>query len=261
MSLNAIFFHFPRIPHVHCLFPLRDEDAAAEDKMAGNLSFLVEENEPRVRFMRRRILDRYRPHGLQRLCDVHQVHGTELCFLKQASLGNDMVVDAHLAQCEADGLATEQAGLGLLIKTADCQPVLICDLSGTYLLALHVGWRGNAKNFIGSAIATFCKRYALSPDQLLAVRGPSLGPDSAEFVNFSREWPETFSPWFDAQSRTMDLWQLTRHQLVEAGLTTRHIFGLDLCTASHSQCFSYRRDRICGRQGGIIWREADAADL
>jgi copper oxidase (laccase) domain-containing protein len=52
----------------------------------------------------------------------------------------------------------------------------------------------------------------------------------------------------------MNLWELTRHQLAEAGLAPERIFGLDLCTKSREEdFFSYRRDKTTGRQAGIIW--------
>ena len=258
MSLNAVFFHFPGLAHVHCLFPLRDQDLSEDGdaRLGGNLSFEVGDSRERVRSTRKRLLDCYRGFGLKRLCDAHQVHACDLLFLEEKALGDDPVLDAGLSLQAADGLATCEAGLGLLIKTADCQPLLITDKNGRFLLALHVGWRGNASDFIAKAIETFCRRFALKASDLLAVRGPSLGPDKAEFVHFQREWPERFSPWFDSRSHSMDLWGLTRYQLTQAGLAPRHIYGLDLCTATNSQCFSYRRDKVCGRQGGIIWREA-----
>jgi copper oxidase (laccase) domain-containing protein len=54
----------------------------------------------------------------------------------------------------------------------------------------------------------------------------------------------------------MDLWQLTRDQLTEAGLFPKNIFALDLCTHSMEEWFfSYRRNNTCGRQASIIWME------
>lgn len=52
---------------------------------------------------------------------------------------------------DGDGLATSRPGLGLLIKTADCQPVLLAHRSGRHIAALHAGWRGNRCNFPGTA--------------------------------------------------------------------------------------------------------------
>ena len=86
------------------------------------------------------------------------------------------------------------------------------------------------------------------------MRGPSLGPQRSEFVNYDEEWGPDFANWFNARDKTMNLWRLTRDQLLEAGLPDEGIFGLDLCTASMPDSFfSYRRDGICGRQANVIW--------
>lgn len=86
-------------------------------------------------------------------------------------------------------------------------------------------------------VARFCAQYGLKPGDLMAVRGPSLGPEKAEFVNFEQEWSAEFRPWFDPSSRTMDLWGLTRAQLLKAGLSARHIYSLDCCTFSLPEQF------------------------
>ena len=72
---------------------------------------------------------------------------------------------------------------------------------------------------------------------------PAASPSAPDFAN-----------WFNARDKTMNLWRLTRDQLLEAGLPDEGIFGLDLCTASMPDSFfSYRRDGICGRQANVIW--------
>ena len=181
----------------------------------------------------------------------------------------DLMIDSHPEYREAallerfveppafpkgDGLATDKPGIGLLIKTADCQPVLVAHKEGRHIAAFHIGWRGNRLRFLQSGIAAFCGRYGLDARDLLAVRGPSLGPQRSEFVNYDEEWGPDFANWFNARDKTMNLWRLTRDQLLEAGLPDEGIFGLDLCTASMPDSFfSYRRDGICGRQANVIW--------
>ena len=159
---------------------------------------------------------------------------------------------------EADGAATSRPRRALMIKTADCQPILLADASGRHVAALHAGWRGNRCNFPGSGVDRFCARYGISPRDVFAVRGPSLGPTLAEFVNFDREWSEDFRPWFDEQTRCMDLWSLTRHQLRQAGLPASHIYGLDICTFANPAFYSYRRNHACGRQASLIWMTTPA---
>ena len=189
--------------------------------------------------------------GLEAVAELKQVHGTHIVFEPEAEA---LLQADKPPSVEGDGLAASRPGLGLLIKTADCQPLFFAHESGRAVAALHVGWRANRINFPASGLRTFCARYRCAPDEVLAVRGPSLGPASAEFVHFEREWGDAYAPWLDAKRRTMDLWRLTRNQLEEAGMAPERIFSLDLCTATSPQFFSYRRDNPTGRQANLIWR-------
>lgn len=248
MSVSYIPFVFPGVPAVRCAFHTRSGGVSLGEFSGGNISFSVGDNPARVAANRRDLLDTLRPQGLQRWAELHQVHGDVTVFEPDA-VDCDAVVTV-----EGDGLATSRRGLGLLIKTADCQSILLAHKSGRYIAAMHAGWRGNRCDFPVSGVTRFCERYGLEPQDLLAVRGPSLGPDNAEFINFEREWGEEYLPWFDAGTRTMDLWGLTRRQLERAGLLPRRIFGLDLCTAENNdQFFSYRRSHRSGRQASLIW--------
>src|SRR5262249_37651180 len=49
---------------------------------------------------------------------------------------------------ESDGLVTDRPGLLLSVLIADCMPVLIADISGRVVAAVHAGWRGTAKRII-----------------------------------------------------------------------------------------------------------------
>jgi YfiH family protein len=180
--------------------------------------------------------------------ELRQVHGQTM----HSDLEGDFFEEVKL---EGDGLCTSRPGHALVIKTADCQPILLAHAAGRHVAALHCGWRGNAVDFPAAGVRDFCATYDLSPSEVLAVRGPSLGPSRSEFVNFEAEWTPGFRPYFDASTRNMDLWGLTRDQLLGAGIASRNIFSLDLCTASSPQFFSYRRDRITGRQTALIWME------
>lgn len=226
----AIPFSFPGLTRVRCLFSTVD---------AGNMSPPEETVANRERFMRLA--------GFGGWAELNQVHGDRLVRARATSL------DATELLERADGHHTGEPGLALVIKTADCQPILFAREDGGAVAALHVGWRGNAVDFPGTAVRRLCREFSCSPGNLLAVRGPSLGPAASEFVNFDREWPDGFHAWFDAAAKTVNLWELTRHQLEQAGLRRDRIFGLDMCTHTMGNTFySYRRkDR--GRQISAIW--------
>ena len=247
MPLNFIFFRFPGVPHVCCAFQSRGEQT--EDVFAGgNVSLAVGDEPERVTACRAELAPTL---GLECVAELQQVHGDRIFFEPGKEL---MLRPDEAPKTEGDGLASSRYGLGLLIKTADCQPVFLAHESGRFVAALHVGWRGNRMDFPGSAVQAFCTRYGCAPKELFAVRGPSLGPAAAEFIHFEREWGADYAPWFDAGRRSMDLWRLTRRQLEQTGVFPARIFGLDLCTASLPQFFSYRRDKVTGRQANVIWR-------
>lgn len=65
---------------------------------------------------------------------------------------SDVVVPARPDfAAKADAHFTDQQGLGLIIKTADCLPVMIA--TPYAIAAIHAGWRGIASDIIGSTLA------------------------------------------------------------------------------------------------------------
>jgi hypothetical protein len=208
-------FSFPGLPNVGCAFGTRES-------APGNHTLETP--------LQRRMLT--------------QVHGTDIVFEPQKD--NEST--------KADGMAASAPGQALIIRTADCQPIMAAHKSGKYILALHCGWRGNRAEFPTTGIKEFCARYDLKPEDVLAVRGPSLGPARARFHDFDQHWPRSFANYFHPPDKCMHLWNLTRDQLLAAGLPPENIFSLDLCTYSLSECFySYRRDRDRKRMENMIW--------
>lgn len=243
--MDLIYFNFPGLANVSCAFTGRSAGLG----LAGNLSFNADESSALE--SRSRLLAALRPAGLEEVAECRQAHGDKI--LREPA---PLPFLAPALSCQiADGMMTCRRGLGLMIKTADCQPVLIAAKSGACVMALHVGWRGNRINFPATAIRAFCNQYGLKPEQLVAVRGPSLG--HAEFVNFAAEWGAEFEAWHNAGQQAVDLWQLTRHQLEACGLAPEAIYEIDICTAAnHQEFFSYRKDKTAGRQAGLIWIQA-----
>ena len=242
MIPSMIPFRFPGIPAVRCMFGTR---------MFGSISLHCGNDDGRALERRCGLAAMF---GVEGIAEVHQVHGVRTVFDPGFS---DMREEPP---SDADGLAAGRPGIALMIKTADCQPVLFAHGSGRFIAAIHSGWRGNRQDYPYSAACAFCERYGLDPKDVWAVRGPSLGPSAAEFVNFDEEWGEGYRPWYDAERRTMDLWGLTRDQLCRAGLRRDHVLGLDLCTMDNAEMFfSYRHFRkygsADGRQASFIWIE------
>ena len=208
--------------------------AAASNRAWGDLAG----NGPKAATNRERLA---RTLGLERLAWAQQVHGTRVVAVEgdgQSPLG------------EADGLATDQPGVGLLIKQADCQAVILAAPERGVIANLHVGWRGNAAGMPGQGVAFLHERYGVEPGELYAAISPSLGACCAQFVN----WREELPPWFEAFRRGEDRFDLeaaARAQLIQAGVAPERIETSGVCTVCDANYFSYRREHGAERFGTV----------
>ncbi len=241
--MHLIRFNFPDLENVGVYLGTRLGGESQGAFARANISLEVGDSRERVLANReacRRFL------GFDRLVELRQVHGDDIHF----DLQGDFLPGP---QVTGDGAAVSEPGSAVMIKTADCQPLFLAHAGGRHVCGLHVGWRGNRINLPGSGVSRFCRHYGLRPGDVLAFRGPSLGPCCAEFRDFSRHWTEQFKAYYEHAGRKMDLWRLTRDQLIQAGLRPENIFSADLCTRCNAWFFfSYRREKVCGRQGNFI---------
>jgi YfiH family protein len=184
--------------------------------------------------------------GLSELAGAAQVHGGRAAVI--TSLDQAQAEDIPAV----DILVTGVPGLGLLIKQADCQAVMFYDPVNRVVANVHCGWRGQVDNILGETVRLLQSRFGTRPSDLYAAVGPSLGPCCAEFINFRQEFPPAL--WaYQVRPNYFDLWRLSRDQLTAAGLLPTHLEVAGLCTRCRADDFySYRREKVTGRQGAII---------
>ncbi|MGC8492220.1 MAG: polyphenol oxidase family protein [Syntrophobacteraceae bacterium] len=194
--------------------------------------------------------------GVEWLVASKQVHGVALEFIDEESVRGLEKRSPTLVAPPADALATNLSGLGLLIKIADCQSILLVDPESRIIANIHSGWRGSVLNIAGNTVNRL-ERFGLAPSRTLAAVSPSLGPCCAEFINFEREIPEEFWP-FRVGPHHFDFWAITRSQLLAAGLLEEHIECAARCTVCEkSEYFSYRGEHETGRMASVLgWKRS-----
>lgn len=149
-----------------------------------------------------------------------------------------------------DALITATPQLSLMTSYADCQIAIIYDPIHHVIANVHSGWRGSVANIYASTITSMQQQFGSTPADLLVAIGPSLGPQNAEFIHYKTELPESF--WqFQVKPNYFDFWAISSWQLDNAGILPHHIQIAAVDTYTNHNFFSYRRDRICGRQPAI----------
>lgn len=178
--------------------------------------------------------------GRKHLVMGKQVHGTFVKRVDGCEEGLNRVEDC-------DGAMTKKTGVTLLSRHADCQVVLFFDPVHKAIANVHCGWRGSVRGMLPKTVQGMREQYGSHPKDLLVCISPSLGPMSAEFRHFKDELPEEFYP-FQIKPTYFNFWDISRHQLKQAGVLERHIECAEICTVEKQQDFySYRRDGLSGR--------------
>jgi uncharacterized protein, YfiH family len=162
----------------------------------------------------------------------------------------------------ADAVYTSQPGIACAVLTADCLPILLCDVTGTQVAAAHAGWRGLAAGVIQNTVTEFSS----PPVELMAYLGPAIGPRHFEVgedvyrafaqlfekAGADMEWRESFRPSNRPGHFYANLYGLARCVLQQLGV--QQVFGGDFCTYADAERFySYRRDGVTGRMVSAIW--------
>ncbi|MDR1850176.1 MAG: peptidoglycan editing factor PgeF [Zoogloeaceae bacterium] len=178
---------------------------------------------------------------------LEQVHGTDVLFLAEQTFSRPPTADAVI--CRVPGQVC-------VVMTADCLPVLFCDLAGSIVAAAHAGWRGLAAGVLEKTL----QAMQTDPANILAWLGPAIGEAAFEvgdevrsiFLAANPEAAHAFFPLTVAGKYHADLYALARQRLNAAGVS--HIFGGQYCTFSEPErFFSYRRDGATGRMASLIW--------
>lgn len=194
--------------------------------------------------------------GMGMLVSTCQVHGDIIRLVDSEAISRAKVRDPVLIMQSGDALVTSLRGVGLLIKTADCQAVFLVDPMKGVIANIHCGWRGSVADLPAKVVSFLKGRFGCNPKDLYAAISPSLGPCCAEFRNFQKELPRSFLP-FQSRPLHFDFWRITRSQLTNAGVPPVNIETAERCTVCETdRFFSYRREGNTGRNAAVIgWAE------
>jgi hypothetical protein len=177
-----------------------------------------------------------------------QVHGAEVRAVGPAT-GRGLFTGALRGWPDADGLMTREPATGLLVLGADCLPVLLWRRDEPAVAAAHAGWRGLVAGVLEAAA-----RSLGDTSRVGAAIGPGIGPCC---YPVSPEVRDVFAGRFGegvVAGEAVDLATSAEIALASAGVPPEAVQRVDACTSCEPErFFSYRRDGVCGRHGGVVW--------
>ena len=196
---------------------------------------------------------------LNRTATCDHVHGTVLARVTEEEAGRG-ALELGTTIPGTDGLLTDCRDLPLMLFYADCTPVLLVDTESPAIAVLHAGWRGSVGRIAQKGVQAMHQWYGTRPEAILAGIGPSIGPCCYEVDEKVRDQASGFEGCFTPHGTghyLLNLWELNRQQLVEAGVRPEHISVAGICTSCRNEAyFSYRKEKgKTGRLAAVLWRK------
>lgn len=204
-----------------------------------NLSLSGPDDEAAKAENHRRLLADFGPGDL--VCDLYQVHGADVVEARRPW--------PERPQC--DGIVATEPGLTLLVRAADCVPVLLVAPRERVVGAVHAGRAGLVK---GAVPATVARMRELGARDVEAWIGPHVCGRCYEVPEQMCEEVAKLIPETKARTSwgtaSIDLAAGIRAQLEAVAVVAHEVRR---CTLESPDLYSYRRDGDnAGRLAGVV---------
>jgi YfiH family protein len=205
-----------------------------------------------------------------RLRMLRQVHGRTVAVAEKGACPQiENTLGTGPVGPEADAIVSDDPSVALVVRVADCAPILVVDTHTGAVGAIHAGWRSTMQGIVDAALTKMRERFDTRPADVIAAIGPSLGACCGEM---GEEVVEAFRDaghgsvalerWFIRETRQrphFDLWRANRDQLEAGGVPSTAIHISGLCTSTYPDVFhSFRAaGSAAGRMAAVIRASAN----
>jgi YfiH family protein len=189
---------------------------------------------------------------LDSVYDVYQVHSTEV-------VRTDQPLHPEEPHIKADAIITNTPNVTLMMRFADCVPILLFDPINRVIGLSHAGWIGTVNKIAEKTVLKMKLEFGTNPEDVLAAIGPSIGPD--HYVVGKEVIDKVVSTFgdtakqliiYDNDKSYFNLWEANRVILTEVGVQKIEIAGI--CTNCNlDEWYSHRGEhRKTGRFGVVL---------
>lgn len=150
-----------------------------------------------------------------------------------------------------DGFITDTPGVFIVIKGADCTPILVYAKNKNIVGGCHSGREGTKKGIIKELIRKFIIDFGVLVEDLVIMIGPAIsGINYQVSEDIFNDFVSTTG--LEQDFRHIDMQKVIIRDILEMGVKMNQIVNNSICTFSDQAYFSYRRNKAKDRQLSII---------
>ncbi|MGN0505518.1 MAG: peptidoglycan editing factor PgeF [Lachnospiraceae bacterium] len=195
---------------------------------------------------------------MESLVFTDQIHETTIRRVTSDDCGKGIFRERDYSG--VDGLLTDEPFVTLVVFGADCVPVFFADVKKHVIGVAHAGWRGTVAGISAAMVKRLAEEFGSDANDLSVVIGPSICKDCYEVSEdvaerFMESYP-SLVPKAVFKSKNiegkyqLDLWEMNRQILIEAGVPKEQIEVSGVCTCCHKELLYSHR--VMGNERGSL---------
>ncbi len=213
-----------------------------------NVGFHVDDDDETVKANRQLLAHDFQ-FPLSRWVSTEQVHGNSIQKVTSADAGKG-AESYETALPGIDGIYTAERQLLLTSVYADCVPLYFLAKEKPLVGLAHAGWRGTVKQIAPLMIEKWVKEEKIAINSIEVVIGPCISKEAYEVDQ--KVIDAVDACLLDQRKRPyvkrtngaylLDLRNLNKLLLMQAGLREEQILSSSICTATDARMFSHRHE-------------------
>jgi polyphenol oxidase len=154
---------------------------------------------------------------------------------------------------DTDAMVTNEPDICLVVRTADCVPIVVYDRKNKVIGIIHSGWKGTVSKITSKTVGIMINKFKSKPKDIVIGIGPSIGPESYEVgmdvINqIRRAFPGLdLVKMVSKEKGLLNLWEANLQQLLALEIPRKNIEVAGICTYQNFDNFySYRKSHPTG---------------
>jgi len=180
----------------------------------------------------------------EKIISVQQYHSNKIITVQESC--------CRTKEQKADGMITDSKNIFILIKTADCFPVLFYCPQKKVVAGVHVGWRGAVGKIFLKVVLEMIVRFECQVSDILVGIGPGIRKCCFKHQSLIQEQIPEWENYIASKSdgKSLDLAGFIKDELISIGIKKQNVEDMGICSCCNKDFYSHRRSLRTGEKEG-----------